>query len=321
MMRHNYASAAILMVLFALIVPARAETKITIASANTSLGHITFRLAQSKGYFAAEGIKAELFNFKGGGPAIQAMVGGGADMCICTGDHVIFLANHGIKARILAGVTLFNSYGLVARADSPYTDLKSLKGQRIGITSSGSSTDNMIRFAIKKIGLDPDKDFVLIGAGTTAAMEPAIETGSVAAGMLTTPAMQAFIYSGKGKYRVVDDFTVVPYPTSSYLVMDDWLKKNPETARGFARAIVRALQLVHSDPDAVRADLKKAYPQYDDAFIDQVIKLTQDKLSTDGRLSKTAWQSVNDILTGYNPKIKPVPYADAAAPEFLPATQ
>ena len=321
MSRRIYATAAILCALIATPMSARAETKITLASANLAIGHMTQRLAQSKGFFAAEGIKSEVFDFKGGGPAIQAVVGGGADMCICTGDHVIWLANNGIKARVLVAVTLFNSYGLVARADSPYTDLKSLKGQHIGITSSGSSTDNMIRFAIKKIGLDADKDFVLIGTGTTAAMEPAIATGAVGAGMLSTPDFQSFMYRGKDKYRVIEDFTVVPYPTSSYIVTEAWLKKNPDTARGVARAIVRALDLIHSDPDAVRADLKKTYPHFDDAFVEQMVKVAQTKISKDGRLSEVAWQSVNDIIVSYDPTVKPVPYADAGAPEYLPTAK
>src|SRR5437899_2268159 len=77
MRRLTCATAAILTVVSATSLPARAETKLTVSSANLSLGHMVQRLAQSKGYFAAEGIKTEVFDFKGGGPAIQALVGGG----------------------------------------------------------------------------------------------------------------------------------------------------------------------------------------------------------------------------------------------------
>jgi NitT/TauT family transport system substrate-binding protein len=314
-------SLAMLAVLACAPDAAYSETKVTIATANNAIGQMAYRLADSKGYFAAEGLKPEAFDFKGGGPAIQAVAGGGADMCICTGDHVIWLANHGIKTRILIAVTLYYSYGLVTRAASPFTDLKSLKGHSIGITSSGSSTDNMIRYAAKTIGLDADKDFTLIGAGTTAAMVPAIETGAVDAGMLTTPDFQSFMYRGKEKYRTVEDFTKVPYLTSSYVVTDDWLKKNPTTARGFARAVVRALELIHSDPDAVRGDLKQAYPQFDEPFTEQMVKLARRNLSNDGKLDETVWQSVNDILTKSDAELKPVPYADAVALEFLPTAK
>jgi NitT/TauT family transport system substrate-binding protein len=319
MVRTIRACAAILLFLVATQLSARAETKLVIASANTSIGHLAFRVAQSQGYFAAEGLKPEVFDFRGGGPAIQALAGGGADACLCSGDHVVWLANHGIKARVLVAITGYYSYGLVTRASSPYTDLKSLKGQSIGVTSSGSASDNMARYAVRKIGLNPDTDFTVIGAGTTSAMVPAIDTGAVAAGMVTTPDFQFLMYSNKDKYRTVEDFTVVPYLTNALVVTDDWLKKNPETARALARAAVRGLQLVHSDPAAVAADLKKTYPQFDDPFVADMVKLTQRNLSTDGKLTEVEWQSVNTIVTAFDPELKQVPLADASGAEFLPS--
>jgi ABC-type nitrate/sulfonate/bicarbonate transport system substrate-binding protein len=104
-------------------------------------------------------------------------------------------------------------------------------------------------------------------------------------------------------------------------VTEAWLKKNPDTARGVARGIVRALQLIHTDAAVVRADLKNTYPQFDDAFLDQMVKEVQAKLSKDGRLNEVSWQSVNDIIVSYDPSVKPVPYADAAALEYLPAAK
>jgi NitT/TauT family transport system substrate-binding protein len=297
--------------------PAMAETTVTFASANTSLGYMAQKLAEEKGFFAAEGIKPNIVDFQGGGPAVQATAGGGADICLCTGDHVIYLRNNGVVAKVLVSITQFHSYGLVARAGTPYTDLKSLKGQKVGITSAGSSTDNMIRFAIKQTGLDADKDFELLGIGTSGAMEPAIATGAIAAGMLTSPDFQAFMYK-TDKYKVVDDYTKVPYPTFSVLAMDSWLKKNPETARGVAKGLVRALQLVHADPGVVREYVKRVYPKFEDGLVEQVVADSERVLSPDGRMTEPVWKSLNDIIIGYNPKLKPVSLADAAAPEYLP---
>lgn len=305
--------------LVAALAPARGETIVNISSANLSLGHMAHRLAQSKGYYADEGIVTKTFDFKGGGPAIQAVAGGAADFCICTGDHVILLANNGIHLRVLVSVAQFNSYALIARADSPYTDLKSLAGQHIGITSSGSSTDNVMRYAIKKAGLDADKDFILLSTGTSSAMEPAIETSQIAAGMLTTPDFQAFLHNAPGKYKIVYDFSQLPYPTSSFLVMDSWLKSHEDTARRMARAVTRALQLIHTNPQAVRDDLHKTYPDFDESLVEEIADATQVKLSNDGKLTEATWQSINDILTGYDPNLKPVPYAYAAASEYLPS--
>jgi NitT/TauT family transport system substrate-binding protein len=320
MLRRKRIFAAMLPIFAAALAvgPVAAETTVTFASANTSLGYMAQKIAEEKGFFAEAGIKPNIVDFNGGGPAVQATAGGGADICLCTGDHVIYLRNNGVVARVLVSVTQFHSYGLVALASSPYTDLKSLKGQKIGITSAGSSTDNMIRFAITKAGLDPDKDFVLLGIGTSGSMQPAIATGAIGAGMLTSPDFQAFIYKKTDTYRVVDDFTRVPYPTFSVLAMDAWLKKNPETARGVAKGLVRALQLIHSNPEVVREYLKRVYPKFEDGLVEELVVESERALSPDGRVTEEVWKSLNDILIGYNPQLKPVSLADAAAFEFLP---
>jgi NitT/TauT family transport system substrate-binding protein len=318
MRRVKHAFGPILFTLVAALAPARAETIVNISSANLSLGHMAQRLAESRGYFKEEGLEPKTFDFKGGGPAIQAVAGGAADLCICTGDHVVLLGNNGIHLRVLVSVTQVNSYALIARADSPYTDLASLKGQPIGITSSGSSTDNVMRFAIGKLGMDADKDFTLLSTGTSSAMEPAIEAKQVAAGMLTTPDFTAFLHSAPGKYKIVQDFSTMPYPTSSYLVMDDWLKTHGDEARRIARAVTRALALIHNDENAVREDIHKTYPNFDESLVDEIAKMTQVKLTKDGKLGHETWQNINDILTGYDPKLKPLPYEYAAALEYLP---
>ena len=42
---------------------------------------------------------------------------------ICAADHVLRLANRGLDARIIVGLDEHHSYALLARADSPYTDI------------------------------------------------------------------------------------------------------------------------------------------------------------------------------------------------------
>jgi NitT/TauT family transport system substrate-binding protein len=298
--------------------PVRADTTVTVASASTGLQYMVQKLAEQRGFFAAEGITLKVVDFNGGGPAIQAVAGGGADYCICTGDHVIWLRQNNIEARILVAVSEFNTYGLVARGDSTFTDIPSLKGQRVGLTSPGSLTDNIMRYTIKQAGLDADKDFTLLGIGAATAMIPAIDTGAIAAGMVVTPDFQGLMRT-PGKYRVVKDFTQTRYITGGTVVMQSWLQKHPDTARGIVRAYLRALDAVRTDPDDVRAYLKQAYPRFDDAFIGELMQVADRLLSKDGRLHEETWQATNDILKSFTPDLKPVPFKDAVAFEYFPA--
>jgi hypothetical protein len=76
--------------------------------------------------------------------------------------------------------------------------------------------------------------------------------------------------------------------------------------------------LIHTDMAAVREDIHTNYPDFDAALVEEVAQSTQVKLTKDGKLSTATWQNMNDILTSYDPKLKPVSYEYAAANEYLP---
>src|SRR5215207_170949 len=116
----------------------RADTVLKFGVASVNEGLLPLRLASEQGFLKAEGITAEFIDFRGGGPTVQAFAGGSVDFCICAADHVLRLSNRGLDARIIVGLDEHHSYALLAKADSPYTDIKSLKGKSIGITSPGS---------------------------------------------------------------------------------------------------------------------------------------------------------------------------------------
>ena len=155
---------------------AQAETKLRIASAQQSIASIPVVVAIQQKLFEAEGITAEIIDFDGGGPAVQALAGGGVDLCICAGDHAMRLASRGLGGAVLVALLDKHPYSLLAPIGSPATDLKSLRGKPVGITSPGSLTDNTLRFMIRKLGFNPDSDYEIIAAGTGASMRAALDT-------------------------------------------------------------------------------------------------------------------------------------------------
>ena len=65
--------------------PAQAQTKVTggVAAYNEAL--LPVYAARDLGYFEKEGITLDLVDFKGGGPAVQALAGGSIDICFLRG--------------------------------------------------------------------------------------------------------------------------------------------------------------------------------------------------------------------------------------------
>ena len=319
--RPNFRLAALVFCawsVMALCVPAaRAETALRIGSAQLSIASIPVVVAMQQKLFQAEGISAEIVDFDGGGPAVQALAGGGVDLCICAGDHAMRLASRGLGGAVLVALLDRHPYSLLAPAESPAKDLASLRGKAVGITSPGSLTDNTLRYMIRKLGFNPDSDYEIIAAGTGASMRAAIERGSVAAGMFTTPDVQA--YMATGKYKFVADFRDLDYLALDLIAVGSWLKANDATAHAVARAIVKAEKIIQTDQTAVQAAVRERFPTLSPDLVVTVAKDAAERsLSHDGRAQEAGFKTALEMLRVADPSVKELAYRDVVALRYLP---
>jgi NitT/TauT family transport system substrate-binding protein len=187
----------------------------------------------------------------------------------------------------------------------------------VGITSPGSLTDNTLRYFITQMKLDPDTDFQLVGAGTGGTMRAAIQSGAVAAGMLTTPDVQSAL-GADGKFKLVDDFRKLQYPALDLLVMQTWVTAHPETARAFAAAVVHAEHLIQTDPKAVEAGLLEMFPKLDPALRTVLAEEAPKLLSPDGVMGKPGYDLMVKMLQVSDPTMSAVPYSTVTDLAILP---
>lgn len=274
---------------------AGAQTTVRLAAAQNSLGSLPLVIAEQKGFFNDEGLSIETIAFKGGAPAVQALAGGSVEACICAADHAVRLSSRHLGGRVLVALTEHHGYGLVAPASSPVNTLDDLRGKYIGITSPGSLTDNTLRYFIAEKGLNADRDYKLVGIGTGGAMRAALESGSVSAGMLTTPDVQAALADNK-RFKLVQDFRSLQYPALDLVVIDRWLGKNQDTAHKLAAAVIRAERLIQTDPAAVRAGIDQMYPNLSPALRDVLVNEAPKLLATDGKMSPDGYALMVKML-------------------------
>lgn len=316
----QYVASSVLGAVAALLLTAgnlQAGTALRIGSAQISIASIPVVVAIQQKLFEAEGISAEIVDFDGGGLAVQALAGGGVDLCICAGDHALRLASRGLGGAVLVALLDKHPYSLLAPIGSPATDLASLRGKAIGITSPGSLTDNTLRFVIQKLGLNPDSDYEIIAAGTGASMRAAIERGSVVAGMFTTPDVQ--VYMATGKYKFVADFRNLDYMALDLIAVGSWLKANDATAHAVARAIVRAEKLIQADPKAVEAAVHERFPTLSPELVVTVAHdAAEQSLSHDGRAQEAGFKTALEMLRIADPSVKELAYTDVVALRYLP---
>jgi len=294
---------------------AHAQTKIRggVASYNEAL--LPVITAQEKGYFKDEKIEVELVNFKGGGPAVQAFVGGSVELCFCAADHTLRLRNRNLPTIILLGLDDRHSYALVTKASSPYKTLADMKGKTLGITAPGSLTDNTLRYSITELKLEPDRDFTIIGVGGGAPMQAAIDSGRIEAGMVILSEIE-FMMQKPGVYRIVQDYRDLPYPSYAALALESWVEKNPEAARGFNRAMRKAMTELAKDPALGPAMAKKMYPHYSDQLAAQAAKTAISRMPKNGLMDAGTIKNLNAIVTATDRTLKPVTVSDVVKPNL-----
>jgi NitT/TauT family transport system substrate-binding protein len=296
---------------------ASAQTVVRLASAQNSIGSLPIVLAQREGLFAAENLKIEIVDFRGGGPAVQALASGSVEACICAADHAVRLRSRGQGGLVLVALTEFHGYGLVALTSSPAKTLKDLSGKKIGITAAGSLTDNTLRYFLGEAGMNADRDVQITGVGTGGPMRAAIETGSVAAGMLTTPDVQAAL-GDPAKFKLIQDYRSLQYPALGLLVLEKWTSANEATARALARAVIKAEEMVRSNRPAVEAALGEMYPALDPKLRLVLADEAPNLLSMNGRMDPKGYALMQSMLKVTDPSLVPASYEQIYAPALLP---
>ncbi len=146
-------------------------------------------LARELGFYKDEGLAVDIQDFAGGSKALEALVGGSADVVSGFYDHTIQMAADGRE--LVAFVAMLRFPGLVLTTSpqraGDLTKIEDLKGHLAGVTAAGSSTQMLLTYLLKKHGVDPATVSV-VSIGNAATAIAALEHGKVDAGMMADPA-------------------------------------------------------------------------------------------------------------------------------------
>ena len=290
------------------------KSKITIAVGGKSLFYyLPLTIAERKGYFKDEGLDAQIVDFPGGAKALQAMVGGSADVVSGAYEHTI---NMQAKGQAIVGIALEGRYngivlGLTKAKAASYKSPRDLKGMKFGVTAPGSSTHMAIQNVLVKNGLKPD-DVAAIGVGSGAGAVAAMKRGELD-GMSNLDPVITRLGSEGDIHVIVDTRTAKgmkevyggAYHAGCIYAPADWVKKNPNTAQAVVNAMVRAsLWLKAAKVDEIVAVVPPEYYGPDVALYKAALQKNQEGFSPDGRFSMEGAQNVHKVLNAFVPEVQ-----------------
>jgi NitT/TauT family transport system substrate-binding protein len=131
------------------------KPKLTLAVGGKNLlYYLPLTIAEQLGYFKAEGLEVTIVDFAGGAKALQAVVGGSADVVSGAFEHTVNMQFKGqpMRAFVLQGATPQIVLGINPKTMPNFKTIADLKGKKVGVSAPGSSTNVMVNFCWPRPG-------------------------------------------------------------------------------------------------------------------------------------------------------------------------
>jgi NitT/TauT family transport system substrate-binding protein len=273
-------------------------------------------LARELGFYRDEGVEVELQDHAGGAKALQAVIGGSADVVSGFYDHTIQMAAEG--RAFVAFVTMLRFPGLVLATSpqSPVASIKDLKGRVAGVTTPGSSSHMLVTFLLHRHGV-PVESVSVTGIGGAGTAVAAVERGTVDAGMMTDPAFTIVQRRAPG-VRILADLRHAEgvkaalgtdmYPASVLYTSAEWMRENRETAARLARAIKRTLAWLQThSAQEITAKTPADFRGEDPVLYADALKNTMSMFSPDGVMAAEGAEAVRALLAESIEKVRNAP--------------
>jgi len=160
---------------------------------------------------------------------------------------------------------------------SSVTAVEQLKGKTGGVNRLGSTSDLGLRLALKKLGVDPEKDVKIIPTGGTAERFAALSKGLTQFTIIPEPFLtQAEKLGFRNLYNISE--LKIPFWWNGILSRESIVKARRPLLLKLARAMVEAIHIIKTEKEYAKGLFKKnlgvsdpeglerAYKDYSNAF-------------------------------------------------------
>src|SRR5438309_1415876 len=223
---------------------AQGPTRVMSGYAAISGPHAVLWVARDAGLFEKNGLRAEVAYIRSGSTMAQTLVAGEIQMAQMGGPAMLAAGVAGMDVTFVA--VALNTTPIVIMGT--VSKMEELKGKAIGVTRYGSNTDISARFAIRKAGLQPEKDVALVQLEDYPGIMGGIASGRIAAGALADPFTE---HAKKLGYKEIADIAALglEFPFVGIAAKKSFIKENADTAQRFVRAYTEAIALYKNNRD------------------------------------------------------------------------
>jgi NitT/TauT family transport system substrate-binding protein len=219
--------------------------------------------AKESKLFEKRGLDVRLVGMGTGAVSLRALIANDLEIASLSGSGLVQAALQGADTTILSAALdgfVFKIFGA-----PEITSPAQLKGKKLGVSRYGATSDFAVRLALKKWGLNPERDLSILQIGTTQDTLRAMQTRKLDAGVLSGTSS---LFARKAGFRELGDLAELGlhYPMAPLGSTKAFIKKNEALVKEFMLAYIEAIHDFKRDRTAALKVLKK-YTRNEDAEV------------------------------------------------------
>jgi ABC-type nitrate/sulfonate/bicarbonate transport system substrate-binding protein len=238
--------------------------RVILANSSSGAG-APFFVAQDVGTFARHGLDVEVLPLNGL-KSLEAVTARRAEYGILSSRTVVDVDLAGGELVMLAGITptvAFAIYG--APSVGAVADLR---GKAIGVSYAGSGADFAVRQALRRYGMEPERDYRLAFTGSSAKSLAALEQGKIQAAVLAPPTTAKARSAGMREVLDVAGLGI-DYVIGALTSTRGFVAAEPDTNRRFLKGMLEGIHYAKTNPTATKQIMARYLETVDDDVLEE----------------------------------------------------
>ena len=265
----------LIVVCMSFVKPIGAQERMRMAWAGTTPSNTPIWVADQKGFFKKNGLNAEVIAISASTIVIQALLSGELDLIIAPSATLV-------TSRLAGADTIMVSTNLPLFIDhivslGDITTVEQLKGKIGGVNRLGTTSDMTLRLALRRLGIDPEKETKIIATGENPQRLAALSRNITQFTLLAEPLVRE---AEKMGFRDLIDIGAlkIPYHVNAVVTRESTIKTRRALVAKTVRAFTEALHFIKTNKEETKAligrnlkttdpeGLERAYRAYNAAF-------------------------------------------------------
>jgi NitT/TauT family transport system substrate-binding protein len=265
----------VVLILLCVSKPSGAQERMRIAWAGSTPSNTPIWVADQKGFFKKNGLNAEVIAISASTIVIQALLTGEVDFIIAPSATLV-------TSRLAGADTVMVSTNLPLFIDhivslGNISSVEQLKGKIGGVNRLGTTSDMTLRLALRRLGVDPEKETKIIATGENPQRLAALANNLTQFTLLGEPLVRE---AEKLGFRDLYDIGTlkIPYHVNAVVTREKTVKERRPFVAKVVRAFTEALHFIKTNKEETKTligknlktndaeGLERAYRAYNGAF-------------------------------------------------------